>query len=147
MIISPSISEILRGVIHEMGTTLKQGLEDPVKQAQIDTMIGVLSGCAVRSDHEQSWINDEVKAICEVANEFVASEHKTKALTKAVNEFNSDDPLPEQYQKASEILSQMGDLGNSVGDDLSNKVWTLMEQRLLHESYIIGGGFEAAGRS
>ena len=47
MLISPSVSEILRGVTHEMETSLKQGLNDPVKNAQIDPIIGVLSSCAV----------------------------------------------------------------------------------------------------
>lgn len=147
MIISPSISEILRGVVHEMGSSLKLGLEDPVKQAQIDTIIGVLSGCAIRGDHEQAWIKDEVAAILVVADAFVDSGQSGEVLTAAVEKIDSGDPLEKQYQMASEILSLMGDLGGRAGSDLSMRVWTLMEQRLQHESYIIGGGFEAAGRS
>ena len=41
MIISPSISQILRGIIHEIGGDFKTDL-DPVKSAQIDTIIGCL---------------------------------------------------------------------------------------------------------
>jgi hypothetical protein len=41
----------------------------------------------------------------------------------------------------------LGDLGSSLGEELASEVWSLMEQRLQHEAYIIGGGFEAAGRN
>ena len=50
MIISPSISQILRGIIHEISGDFKAGL-DPVKSAQIDTIIGVLGRCAVTPDY------------------------------------------------------------------------------------------------
>ena len=61
MIISPSISQILRGIIHEIGGDFKTGL-DPVKSAQIDTIIGVLGSCAVRADHQAKFIHEEVEA-------------------------------------------------------------------------------------
>ena len=130
MLISPSISEILRGVTHEMGTSLKQGLNDPVKNAQIDTIIGVLSSCAVRSENEKEWMKKEVTSILSVAKDFDSNESDEK-----------------KYQSASNILSLLGDLGSSLGEELASEVWSLMEQRLQHEAYIIGGGFEAAGRN
>ena len=125
MLISPSISEILRGVTHEMGTSLKKGLNDPVKNAQIDTIIGVLSSCAVRSENEKAWMK----------------------ISKALKDFNFNESDEKKYQSASNILSLMGDLGSAVGEELASEVWSLMEQRLQHEAYIIGGGFEAAGRN
>ena len=147
MLISPSISEILRGVTHEMGTSLKQGLNDPVKNAQIDTIIGVLSSCAVRSENEKEWMKKEVTSILSVAKKFVSNDHSSDKISKALKDFNSNESDEKKYQSASNILSLLGDLGSSVGEELASEVWSLMEPRLQHEAYIIGGGFEAAGRN
>ena len=147
MLISPSISEILRGVTHEMGTSLKQGLNDPVNNAQIDTIIGVLSSCAVRSENEKEWMKKEVTTILSVAKKFVSNDHSSDKISKALKDFNSNESDEKKYQSASNILSLLGDLGSSLGEELASEVWSLMEQRLQHEAYIIGGGFEAAGRN
>ena len=67
MIISPSVANVLRGIIHELGGTFKDGL-DPVKSAQIDTIIGVLGSCAMRVEHQSRFIKDEaerIRALCE----------------------------------------------------------------------------------
>ena len=147
MIISPSISEILRGVTHEMGTSLKQGLSDPVKIAQIETIIGVLSSCSVRSENEKEWMKQEIASILSVAKKFDLSHHSSNKLSEALKSFNDNESDERKYQLASNILSLMSDLGVAVGEELSSEVWSLMEQRLQHEAYIIGGGFEAAGRN
>ena len=147
MIISPSVAQILKGVIHEMNTSLKTGLEDPVKRAQIDTMVGVLSSCAVRTEHETVWMMKEVGAIRAVADEFVKAGHGGKALKSSLSSFDETASPAEQYDSASHILSLMADVGSDAGAELSAEVFALMELRLEHETYIIGGGFEAAGRS
>ena len=147
MIISPSVSQILKGVIHEMNTSLKTGLEDPVKLAQIDTMIGVLSSCAVRTEHETDWMLKEVSAIRAVADKFVKAGHGATALKSSQSDFDQTASPAKQYDAASNILSLMADAGSDAGTELSAEVLALMELRLEHEGYIIGGGFEAAGRS
>lgn len=147
MIISPSVAQILRGVIYEMNTSLKTGLEDPVKQAQIDTMIGVLSSCAVRTEHETDWILKEVTAIRAVAEKFLEAGHGGKALKTSQAAFDETASPSEQYENASQLLSLMADVGSDAGQKLSAEVFSLMELRLENETYIIGGGFEAAGRS
>jgi len=113
MLISPSISEILRGVTHEMGTSLKQGLNDPVKNAQIDTIIGVLSSCAVRSENEKEWMKKEVTSILSVAKKFVSNDHSSDKISKALKDFDSNESDEKKYQSASNILSLLGDLGSS----------------------------------
>ena len=147
MIILPSVAQILKGVIHEMNTSLKAGLEDPVKRAQIDTMVGVLSSCAVRTEHETVWMIKEVKAIRSVANKFVKAGHGEQALKLSLSEFDATTSPAEQYDSASNLLSLMADVGSDAGTELSAEIFALMELRLEHEGYIIGGGFEAAGRS
>lgn len=147
MIISPSVAQILKGVIHEMNTSLKTGLEDPVKCAQIDTMVGVLSSCAVRTEHETVWMLKEVKAIRAVADKFLKAKHGSTALKSSLSSFDETASPAKQYDAASNILSLMADVGSNAGTELSAEVFTLMELRLEHEGYIIGGGFEAAGRS
>lgn len=147
MIISPSVAQILKGVIHEMNSSLKTGLEDPVKRAQIDTIVGVLSSCAVRTEHETVWMLKEVGAIREVAQKFIEAGQGTKDLEAQLSAFDATSSPAKQYDAASQLLSLMADVGSDAGAALSAEVFALMELRLEHETYIIGGGFEAAGRN
>ena len=146
MIIHPSIAQILKGVVHEMGTSLKDGLEDPIKIGQIDTICGVLSACAVRADKEMEWAEQETQAILDVGLEFVSAGKATGALDAALKSFDASASYSDRYEAASDILSLMGDIGSDAGGELSGKVLGLMQQRLTNEGYIIGGGLEAAGR-
>ena len=146
MITSPTIAQILKGIVHEMSTSLKDGLEDPIKLGQIDTICGVLSACAVRADHETDWMDEEIKAIMGVGLEFLSAGKATADLDRALKTFEPAASSLERYDAASNVLSLMSDIGSDAGDDLSNKVWKLMQQRLTHEGYVIGGGFESAGR-
>ena len=146
MIISPSISQVLRGVIHEMNTSLKEGLSDPVKKGQIDTIIGVLGSCAVRVEYQSTFIKEEAEAIADLAQAYQKQGKATSELKGATENLSkaSDDHV--LYQAASETLSAMSDIGESAGPELSQKLLGLLEQRLGNELKIIGGGFEAAGR-
>ena len=146
MITSPTIAQILKGVVHEMGSSLKDGLDDPIKLGQIDTICGVLSACAVRADHETDWMDEEIKAIMDVGLEFLSAGKATEDLDSALKSFDAAASSLERYDAASNVLSLMSDIGSEAGEELSNKVWKLMQQRLTHEGYIIGGGFESAGR-
>lgn len=145
MIISPSVSQVLRGIIHEMGGPFKDGL-DPVKSAQIDTIIGVLGSCAMRADHQSEFIHQEANAIKSLGDSYVASGHITSNLKHSLSEIETCVDDNSLYQAASEALSAMSDIGASAGPDLSAQLFSLLEQRLANEAQIIGGGFEAAGR-
>ena len=81
------------------------------------------------------------------SKKFVSNDHSSDKISKALKDFNSNESDEKKYQSASNILSLMGDLGSALGEELASEVWSLMEQRLQHEAYIIGGGFEAAGRN
>jgi len=146
MIVSPSVSEILRGVVHEMSTSLKEGLDNPVKSGQIDTIVGVLSAAAMRCDHQSRIVEEETAAILEVATRCVTENKADAALTQWVSEYDSDAPEAQRYNHASEALSRLADLGTDVGEELYAAIRALMTQRLTNESILIGGGFEAAGR-
>ena len=81
MIVSPSVSQILRGIIHEIGGEFKDSL-DPVKSAQIDTIIGVLGSCAVRADYQSNFIRQEADAIKDLAEKYRSAKHSPKTLTQ-----------------------------------------------------------------
>lgn len=147
MINSPSVAEILNGVVHEMSTSLKEGLNDPVKAAQIDTIIDVLSAAATRVKIQSTIIDDEVEAILRVGNEFISSGQATAELTTKVNAYDAAASADERYEIVSQILSLMSDVGQSAGEKLYQDVRALIQQRLENEAALIGGGFEAAGRS
>lgn len=146
MIISPSISQILRGVIHDMNTSLKQGLADPVKVAQIDTMVGVLGAAAIRADHQRAMVAEETTAILSAAQQFVDARKASETLKEALARFSDTASDEDQYEQASQVLSEMADLGMDAGESLYAVVRELMLQRLDNENKVIGGGFEAAGR-
>ncbi len=146
MIISPSVSQILAGVMHEMSGTLKEGLEDPVKRAQIDTIIGVLGSCAVRADHQSRLISEESEAARHLAHLYQKSGKSSPGIDRAVQAISRSTDDQSLYQAASEALSAMADIGKAAGEDLYSQLHDLMMQRLGNEMKIIGGGFEAAGR-
>ena len=145
MIVSPSISQILRGIIHEIGGDFKKSL-DPVKSAQIDTIIGVLGSCAVRADYQTKFIREETEAIKSLAEKYLSAQHSPKTLTKCLKDMEACESDEALYESASNTLSIMSDLGNSAEPKLTAQLFSLLEQRLANEAQIIGGGFEAAGR-
>ena len=146
MIISPSVSQILRGIIHEMSGTLKEGLEDPIKSAQIDTIIGVLGSCAVRADHQSRLISDEVTAATALAAAYQQAGKSTPDIDRAMVDISKAADDESLYQAASQAISAMSDIGRAAGNDLYTRLHDLMAQRLENEMKVIGGGFEAAGR-
>ena len=145
MIVSPSVSQILRGIIHEIGGDFKDSL-DPVKSAQIDTIIGVLGSCAVRADYQSKFIREEAGAIKGLAENYLSAQHSPKILTKCLKDMEASESDEALYESASQTLSVMSDLGNTAAPDLTAQLFSLLEQRLANEAQIIGGGFEAAGR-
>lgn len=145
MIVSPSVSQILRGIIHEIGGDFKDSL-DPVKSAQIDTIIGVLGSCAVRADYQSKFIREEADAIKDLARKYMSAKHSPTTLMKYVKDMEASESDEALYEAASQTLSAMSDLGNAAEPDLVVQLFALLEQRLANEAKIIGGGFEAAGR-
>ena len=145
MIVSPSVSQILRGIIHEIGGEFKDSL-DPVKSAQIDTIIGVLGSCAVRADYQSKFIREEAESIKSLAEKYLSAKHSPKTITKCLKDMEVSESDEALYETASQTLSAMSDLGNAAEPELASQLFSLLEQRLANEAQIIGGGFEAAGR-
>ena len=145
MIVSPSVSQILRGIIHEIGGEFKDSL-DPVKSAQIDTIIGVLGSCAVRADYQSQFIRQEADAIKDLAGKYLSAQHAPKTLTNCLKDMDASESDEALYESASQTLSAMSDLGSTVELELVAQLFSLLDQRLANEAKIIGGGFEAAGR-
>ena len=105
MIISPSISEVLRGIIHEIGGPFKNDL-DPVKSAQIDTIIGVLGSCAMRADHQARFIKEETSAIQNLAKKYIASGGSSDVIKTCLSDMESAQTDEALYEKASEPYQQ-----------------------------------------
>ena len=145
MIVSPSVSQILRGIIHEIGGDFKDSL-DPVKSAQIDTIIGVLGSCALRAEYQSKFIRQEADAIKDLAEKYLSAKHSPKTLTQCLKDMEASESDEALYESASQTLSAMTDLGNAAEPELVSQLFSLLEQRLANETKIIGGGFEAAGR-
>ena len=147
MIHSPTIAEVLRGISHAMSTTLKKGLDNPVKLAMIDTMVGVLTATAVRAEQETRIVGEETAVILAVARAIVADGSAPAALADAVEAYDDGTGELTRYEQASRILSVLGDLGAALLPPHYEAVRALMTRRLENEQLIIGGGFEAAGRN
>ncbi|MEM9384800.1 MAG: hypothetical protein AAGA68_07045 [Pseudomonadota bacterium] len=146
MIVSPSVPEILRGLMHEMGTSLKEDLKDPVKLAQIDTIIAVLGAAATRVDLQSQIVATETAAILSAVGEVLASGTGSPALKQALEAYDESAEELVRYEAASRMLCVLGDLGEDLGSAAYATVRRLMEQRLANEERLIGVGFEAAGR-
>jgi len=108
---------------------------------------GVLAAVAVRTEHEDRVIDEEVTAIMSTANNYLSAGKDSTALAKAVDAFDEKVAAAKRYEQASEILSLMSDIGSDAGPELCAELRQLMSQRLQNETAVIGGGFEAAGRS
>ena len=147
MIHSPTIAEVLRGISHAMSTTLKEDLDNPVKLAMIDTIVGVLTATAVRAEQETRIVREETTAILAVAQTIMADGIAPAALADAVDAYDDAAGELARYEQASRILSLLGDLGASLAPLHYDAVRALMTRRLENEQLIIGGGFEAAGRN
>ncbi len=83
----------------------------------------------------------------QTADKYVASNHGSSALQATIASYHSAASPAERYEIASQILSLMADIGGDAGDTLYGEVHKLMQERLANETALIGGGFEAAGRS
>ena len=113
MIISPSISQILRGIIHEIGGDFKEGL-DPVKSAQIDTIIGVLGSCAVRAEYQSKFIQEEAASVRSLAQKYVDANAADDTVRKLLSDMDNAKGDEDLYQIASSTLSALSDLGLSL---------------------------------
>ncbi len=145
MIISPTVSNVLRGIIHELGGPLKDGL-DPVKSAQIETIIAVLGSCAMRAEYETSFINEEAKAVRALSQKYLEAGIASEHIRHCLNAQDLAEDSAAIYEASSQALSALSDMGRAAGTELNKELLELLGQRLTNEMQIIGGGFEAAGR-
>ena len=100
----------------------------------------------MRADHQARFIKEETSAIQNLAKKYIASGGSSDVIKTCLSDMESAQTDEALYEKASETLSAICDMGHAIGPDLSNEVFALLEQRLTNEATIIGGGFEAAGR-
>jgi len=104
-----------------MGGSLKDGL-DPVKAAQIDTIISVLGSCAVRLNNQSKFVQEESKAIRNLASEYQKQGKSNHALDKSLSAMANTQTDSELYEAASQTLSAMSDIGSVAGKNFIRKI-------------------------
>ncbi len=83
-----------------MGGSFKDGL-DPIKAGQIDTIIDVLGSCAVRVDHQSTFVRDEADAIRSLASNYQNNGKSSPALDESLLIMNNTQTDSELYEAAS----------------------------------------------
>jgi hypothetical protein len=98
---------------------------------------------------------EEMAAIETVGEQVAASGLAgAAAVGEALAEFRSQRTgglhaaeVTDDYNRATEVLSRAVEATFSADDDLRSAVSALLDQRLAHETDVIGEGFQLVGRS
>ena len=115
----------------------------------------ILRTLAVRAEHELGWMGEEMSAIENVASRVAASDLPGAAsVAQALEEFRANvspglhaADVAADYNRASEVLSRTVEATYADTGELRAAVNALLDQRLAHETDVIGEDFQLVGRS
>ena len=147
MINKPTNSEMLRAVRCDLSNTIEPELKDKTLVAKVRMMGAILDAVAIRLDHEQGWMQEEIKSIITIADEAIKRLPQAKTAQAAHQNLLEDRGVEQNYQNAGELLSCLAEAAFRFDDAaLKKDVTRLLHQRLEHEIAVIGDNFEAIGR-
>jgi hypothetical protein len=115
----------------------------------------ILRTLAVRAEHELGWMAEEMAAIDTVGERIAASGLPgAAAVAEALAEFRAQRAgglhgaeITDDYNRATEVLSRAVEATFADGGELRAAVTALLDQRLAHETDVIGEDFALVGRS
>jgi hypothetical protein len=155
MITRPTTTQLLEVVRRELTEKVAPAVTDPQVATSLHMIDHILHTLAVRADHELGWMAEEMAAIESVGERVAASALPgAAAVGEALAEFRSRRAgglhaaeVTEDYNRATEVLSRSVEA--TFGDDgpLRVEVSALLDQRLAHETDVIGEDFQLVGRS
>jgi hypothetical protein len=160
MITAPTTAQLLDVVRRELAEKVAPAVTDPQVATSLHMIDHILRTLAVRAEHELGWMGEEMSAIELVASRVAASELPGAAsVAQALDEFRANvspglhaADVAADYNRATEVLSRAVEatfaaVGPEGGGELRAAVDVLLDQRLAHETDVIGENFQLVGRS
>jgi hypothetical protein len=155
MITRPSTTQLLDVVRQELADKVAPAVNDPQVATSLHMIDHILRTLAVRAEHELGWMAEEMAAIEAVGERVAASGLPGAAgVAEALEEFRSRRgrglhaaEVTDDYSRASEVLSRAIEVTFAEGGELRAAVNELLDQRLAHETVVIGEDFSLVGRS
>ena len=154
MITRPTTAQLLEVVRRELAERVAPAVTDPQATTSLQMIDHILRTLAVRADHEAGWMAEEMAAIESLAERVAGSDLPgAAAVTEALDAFrsgrstgHSTADITEDYNAATEVLSRCVEATFTAGGELRSAVDTLLDQRLAHETAVIGPDFQLVGR-
>ena len=153
MITRPTTAQLIDVVRRELGERVAPAVTDPQAATSLQMVDHILRTLAVRAEHETGWMAEEIAAI-EAVGAQVADSGLPGALAvaEALAAFRAGDggrsaaEVTEEYNAATEVLSRCLEATFTIEGDLRDAVNGLLDQRLAHETEVIGPDFQLVGR-
>ena len=155
MISRPTTTQLLEVVRRELGEKVAPAVTDPQVATSLHMIDHILRTLAVRAEHELGWMAEEMAAIDEVGERVASSGLPgAAAVGEALSAFRSQRAaglhaaeITDDYNRATEVLSRAVEATFTEGGELRAAVTALLDQRLAHETDVIGEDFQLVGRS
>jgi hypothetical protein len=154
MITRPTTAQLIDVVRRELAERVAPAVTDPQVTISLQMIDHILRTLAVRADHEAGWMVEEMAAI-EALGEQVAGSGLpgAAAVTEALDAFRSGRSagrstaeITDDYNAATEVLSRCVEATFAAGGELWEAVAGLLDERLAHETEVIGPDFQLVGR-
>ena len=155
MITAPTTAQLLDVVRRELAEKVAPAVADPQVATSLHMIDHILRTLAVRAEHELGWMGEEMSAIEMVASRVAASDLPGAAsVAEALEEFRASvspglhaADVAADYNRATEVLSRTVEATFAETGELRAAVNALLDQRLAHETDVIGEDFQLVGRS
>ena len=154
MITRPTTAQLIDVVRQELTERVAPVVTDPQVATSLQMVEHILRTLAVRADHEVGWMVEETAAIEAVGQQVADSGLPgAAAVADALDAFragratgHSTAEITDDYNAATEVLSRCVEATFAAGDELRHAVTALLDQRLAHETDVIGPDFRLVGR-
>jgi hypothetical protein len=155
MITAPTTAQLLDVVRRELAGKVAPAVTDPQVATSLHMIDHILRTLAVRADHELGWMGEEMAAIESVGARVAASGLPgAESVGQALGEFRANvspglhaADVAADYNRATEVLSRAVEATFADTGALRAAVNALLDQRLAHETDVIGEDFQLVGRS
>lgn len=152
MITAPTVPQLLETIRNELGDKVIPKVDDAPTKVAIEMMQAVLNQLIERAENEFAWMFEEMAGI-EAAATAMGPSLGSDAVDAALAEFQGNrtesmtlSAVTADYQRASEVLSCLGEAAYASGDPAAiDTVQRLIDARLATETAAIGE-FIAVGR-
>jgi len=154
MITRPTTAQLVEVVRRELAERVAPAVSDPQVTTSLQMVDHILQTLAVRAEHEVGWMADEMAAIEAVGQQVADSGLPgAAAVAEAITAFRagrtagrSTAEITDDYNAATEVLSRCVEATFATGGALRDTVTGLLDQRLAHETDVIGSDFQLVGR-